>query len=51
MRYCSNENCRVESWYPTSMFIGHGGTDDILNHYEAATKDLDTKNDLEHQYG
>lgn len=41
VRYWSSENGRVESRYLTSLFIGHGRTDDILNHYEEATKDLD----------
>ena len=41
VRYWSNENCRVESRYLTYMLIGHGRTDDILNHYEEAKKDLD----------
>ena len=41
VRYWSSENGRVESRYLTSLFIGHGRTDDILNHFEEATKDLD----------
>ena len=41
MRYWSSENGRVESRYLTSLFIGHGRTDDILNHFEEATEDLD----------
>ena len=41
MHYWSSENCRVESRYFTSLFIGHGRTRDIVNHYEEATKDQD----------
>ena len=41
VRYWSSENGRVESRYLTSLFIGHGRTDDILKHFEEATKDLD----------
>ena len=41
VRYWSSENCRMESRYLTSLFIGHSRTHDILNHYEEATKDLD----------
>ena len=41
VRYWSSENGRVESRYLTSMFIGHGRTDDILKHFEEAMKDLD----------
>ena len=43
MRYWSSENCRVESRYFTSLFIGHGRRHDIVNHYEEATKDLDQR--------
>ncbi|KAK2556252.1 hypothetical protein P5673_021873 [Acropora cervicornis] len=39
--YWSSENVRVESRDLTSSFIGHGSTDDILKHFEEATKDLD----------
>ena len=41
VRYWSSENDRVESRYLTSLFIGHGRTDDILTHFDEATKDLD----------
>ena len=41
MRYWSDETCRVESRYLTSLFIGHGRKEDLMNYYEEATKDLD----------
>ena len=41
VRYWSSENVRVESRDLTSSFIGHSSTDDILKHFEEATKDLD----------
>ena len=41
VRYWSNESCQVKSAYLTSVFIGHGKTADLLNHYNEATKDLD----------
>ena len=41
VRYWSDESCQVESCYLTSVFIGHGKTADLLNHYNEATKDLD----------
>ena len=41
VRYLGNESCQVDSRYLTSLFIGHGITVDLLNHYEEATKDLD----------
>ena len=51
VHHWSNENCRVESWYLTSMFICPGRKEGLLNHYEEATKDLDPAKDLEHWYG
>ena len=41
VHFRSSENCRVESQYFTSLFIGHGRTHDIVNHYGEVTKDLD----------
>ena len=41
VRYWSSENVRVESRDLTSSFIGQSSTDDILKHFEEATKDLD----------
>ena len=40
VQFWSSENCRVESKYPTSLFIGQGRAHDILNHYEETTNDL-----------
>jgi len=37
VRYWSNKDDRVESRYLTSLFIGHGKTADLLEHYEKAT--------------
>lgn len=45
VRYWSYENGRVESRYLRSLFISHGRTDDILKHFEEATKDM------EYRYG
>ena len=39
--YWSDLKNLVESRYLTSLFIGHGRTQDLLNHYEEATKNLD----------
>ena len=50
VRFWSSENCRVESSYLTSLFIGHGRTHDLLNHYEETTNNLDPA-DMEHWYG
>lgn len=41
VRFWSNKDDRVESRYLTSLFIGHGKTVDLLEHYEKATQDLD----------
>jgi hypothetical protein len=41
VRYWSDESCKVDSRYLTSLFIGHGRAADLLNHYEDATKDLE----------
>ena len=41
VRYWSSAKLQVESRYLTSLFIGHGKTEDILRHYEEATKHLD----------
>jgi len=43
IRYWSEESCKIESRYYTSLFIGHGKANDILQHYDEATKDLDAK--------
>lgn len=41
IRYWSDECCKVESRYYSSLFIGHGTANDILLHYAEATKALD----------
>ena len=41
VRYWSDESCKVDSRYLTSLFIGYGKAADLLNHYEDATKDLE----------
>ena len=41
VRYWSYETSRVDCRYLTSLFIGHGRKEDLMNHYEEATKDLD----------
>lgn len=43
VRYWSEERSCVESRYFTSIFMGHGTANDLIEHYGEVTKDLDPK--------
>ena len=41
VRYWCDETDRIQSRYLTSLFMGHGKAENLLHHYEEATKEFD----------